>query len=288
MNQLNALPLLSRLERKPDEHKGDAGKVLLIGGAPGMAGAILLSAYGALYSGAGWTIVGILDHQSAHALAQQPELMIQDISQVIDGQSWITSLRPDCIAIGPGLGQDERAHQFLLAAINHSAPLIIDADGLTILAQSSLAQEKLRARDAPFVLTPHPGEAGRLLQISADAVQANRLTAIRKLISQYAGIVILKGHHTLLGTPLNEVLECHAGNPGMASGGMGDVLTGMIAALTAQGIRHNLNLWEASCLGVQLHATAADLLVSSGVGPIGLTALELAKQVRHLLNHHPD
>jgi len=286
MRSLNALSLLSRLERKPQEHKGDAGKVLLIGGAPGMAGAILLSAYGSLYSGAGWTIVGMLDPRSAHALTQQPELMIQDISQQVDLKGWIGSIKPDCIAIGPGLGQDEKALELLIAAIEYPVPLVIDADALNILANSSALQDKLRDRQAPFSLTPHPGEAARLLNTSSDWVQANRLIALQSLIKRYPGNVILKGHHTLLGSTCDEFFECQEGNPGMASGGMGDVLTGIIAALTAQGIRLNLDLWEATCLGVQLHAKAADTLVHSGIGPIGLTAIELAKEVRHLLNRH--
>lgn len=286
MRDLNAISLLSRLERKPQEHKGDAGKVLLIGGAPGMAGAIVLSAYGSLYSGAGWTIIGMLDPKSAHVLAQQPELMIQDVSKRVDLKEWIAGIKPDCIAIGPGLGQDEKAHELLIAAIEYAVPLVIDADALNILANSPSSQEKLKAREAPFSLTPHPGEAARLLNTSSDWVQANRLMALQNLIKTYSGNVILKGHHTLLGSPSGEFFTCQEGNPGMASGGMGDVLTGAIAALTAQGIRHNLNLWEATCLGVQLHAKAADLLVSSGIGPIGLTALELAKEIRLLLNRH--
>ncbi len=284
LTPLNALPLLSRLHRQPHEHKGNAGKVLLIGGASGMAGAILLSGYGALFSGAGWVLIGIRDHRSAHALAERPELMIQDLSGQADIKSWITTIRPDCIAIGPGLGQDEQALELLLTAIEYPAPLGIDADALNILANSVLAQDTLRARQAPFSLTPHPGEAARLLNTSSDWIQANRLLALQGLIKMYPGNIVLKGQHTLLGSPSGHYFECREGNPGMASGGMGDVLTGIIAALTAQGMRHHLPLWEATCLGVQLHAKAADELVSSGVGPIGLTALELAQKVRQLMN----
>ena len=110
-------------------------------------------------------------------------------------------------------------------------------------------------------------------------MQTNRLGSLQDLIRLYPGTVILKGHHTLLGSLSFESLECQDGNPAMASGGMGDVLTGLIGALAAQGIRHNISLWEATCLGVQLHARASDQLVSAGIGPIGLTALELAQRL---------
>ena len=120
--------------------------------------------------------------------------------------------------------------------------------------------------------------------VSADEIQANRLRAIQLLLDRYQCYVVLKGHHTLVGTPHNDICTCQAGNPGMATGGMGDVLTGLIASLAAQGICHHLNLWEATCLGVELHARAADQLVQVGIGPNGMTPLELAKAIRSLIN----
>jgi ADP-dependent NAD(P)H-hydrate dehydratase / NAD(P)H-hydrate epimerase len=284
MPNLNALALRTRLTRKPDAHKGDAGKVLLIGGAPGMAGAIFLSAFGSLYSGAGWTMIGVLDSKSAHVQINQPELMVHDISQIVDTSHFIKTISPDSLAIGPGLGLSDQALHFLEASLAYHGPLILDADALNLIADHPRLGQVLRDRKDPCTITPHPGEAARLLGISAEEVQDNRSQAMQMLIDRFQCYVVLKGRHTLVGAPNDAIYTCQAGNPGMATGGMGDVLTGLIASLAAQGICHHLNLWEATCLGVELHARAADLLVQSGIGPNGITALELAKAVRQLMN----
>lgn len=284
MPNLNALALRARLIRKSDAHKGDMGKVLLVGGAPGMAGAIFLSAYGSLYSGAGWTIIGVLDSKSAHVQIDQPELMVQDLSRVVDADHFINGIAPDCLAIGPGLGLSDQALQFLKAGIQFRGPLILDADALNLITDHPQLGQLLSRRKDSCTITPHPGEAARLLGISVEQVQANRLGAIQLLINRFQCHVVLKGHHTLLGSPNDAIYSCKAGNPSMATGGMGDVLTGLIASLAAQGICHHLNLWEATCLAVELHARAADHLVQSGIGPNGMTALELAKAVRKLIN----
>ena len=284
MPNLNTLALRARLIRKSDAHKGDMGKVLLIGGAPGMAGAIFLSAYGSLYGGAGWTMIGVLDSKSAHVQIEQPELMIQDISQIVDASHFIKSICPDCLAVGPGLGLSDQALQFLEASIAFSGPLILDADSLNLMADHPRLAQLLRERKDPCTITPHPGEAARLLGVSADEIQANRLRAIQLLLDRFQCYVVLKGHHTLVGSPNDAIYTCQAGNPGMATGGMGDVLTGLIASLAAQGICQHLNLWEATCLAVELHARAADQLVQVGIGPNGMTPLELAKAIRSLIN----
>ncbi len=284
MPNLNAFALRAHLIRKSHEHKGDMGKVLLVGGAPGMAGAIFLSAYGSLYSGAGWTIVGVLDSKSAHVQIDQPELMVQDLSQIDDADYFINGIGPDSLAIGPGLGLSDQALQFLKAGIQFRGPLILDADALNLITNHPQLGQLLRERKDPCTITPHPGEAARLLGISAEQVQANRSGAIQLLIDLFHCYVVLKGHHTLVGSPNNAIYSCNAGNPGMATGGMGDVLTGLIASLAAQGICHHLNLWEATCLAVELHARAADQLVEAGIGPNGMTALELAKAVRRFIN----
>ena len=284
MPNLNALALRTRLTRKPDAHKGDAGKALLIGGAPGMAGAIFLSAFGSLYSGAGWTMIGVLDSKSAHVQINQPELMVHDISQIVDTSHFIKAISPDSLAIGPGLGLSDQALHFLEASLAYHGPLILDADALNLIADHPRLGQVLRERKDPCTITPHPGEAARLLGISVEEVQDNRSQAMQMLIDRFQCYVVLKGRHTLVGAPNDAIYTCQAGNPGMATGGMGDVLTGLIASLAAQGICHHLNLWEATCLGVELHARAADLLVQSGIGPNGITALELAKAVRQLMN----
>ena len=284
MLDLDTLGLRTRLIRKPDEHKGDMGKVLLVGGAPGMAGAIFLSAYGSLYSGAGWIIVGVLDSKSAHVQINQPELMIRDASQAVNANHFIKDVAPDCLAIGPGLGLSNQALHFLEASLAFSGPLIVDADALNLIADHPRLQQQLRERNNPCTITPHPGEAARLLGVSVKEVQADRSRAIQLLIDQLQCYVVLKGHHTLVGAPNNGIYTCQAGNPGMATGGMGDVLTGLIASLAAQGLAHQLSLWEATCLAVELHAGAADQLVQTGIGPNGMTPLELAKAVRLLIN----
>jgi hydroxyethylthiazole kinase-like uncharacterized protein yjeF len=285
--ELAALELTKRLKRGAAEHKGSAGKTLLIGGAPGMAGALLLAGNACLHLGAGWTMLEMLDPASAHAYQDSPELMIHLASSEID--SVLLNTQPDTIAIGPGLGKSDLASAWLMGVLHYpNIPLIIDADALNLIAASRELLEVLQKRNQQFpgqaALTPHPGEAAKLLSISTEEVQANRLSALEKLIVLTQSIVVLKGQHTLIASPQHGVLECQEGNPGMGSAGMGDVLTGSIAAIAAQGVRHQLNLWESTSIAVQLHATAADSLVSQGIGPIGLTPSETIFEMRSLLN----
>lgn len=286
-SELRSLELVTRLKRAPSEHKGNAGKVLLVGGAPGMAGALLLSGSAALHLGAGWTILEMLDPTAAHAMPEQAELMVRLAS--FNAQEQLEATAPDVIAIGPGLGFSALARDWLVAALHYpNAPVVIDADALNLIADTPEYLDLLKQRNQAYpgmsVLTPHPGEAAHLLNTTSDVVQANRLAALSDLITLTNSIVVLKGQHTLIGSPLNAAMQCQQGNPGMAVGGMGDVLTGSIAAIAAQGLRHNLNLWEASCIGVQLHASAADSLVAKQIGPIGLTPTEVILEMRSLLN----
>jgi hydroxyethylthiazole kinase-like uncharacterized protein yjeF len=286
-SELRSLELVTRLKRAPSEHKGNAGKVLLVGGAPGMAGALLLSGSAALHLGAGWTILEMLDPTAAHAMPEQAELMLRLAS--FNAQEQLEATAPDVIAIGPGLGFSALARDWLVAALNYpNVPVVIDADALNLIADTPEYLDLLMQRNQVYpgmsVLTPHPGEAAHLLNTTSDVVQANRLAALSDLIRLTNSIVVLKGQHTLIGSPLNAAMRCQQGNPGMAVGGMGDVLTGSIAAIAAQGLRHNLNLWEASCIGVQLHASAADSLVAKQIGPIGLTPTEVILEMRSLLN----
>lgn len=286
-SELRSLELVTRLKRAPSEHKGNAGKVLLVGGAPGMAGALLLSGSAALHLGAGWTILEMLDPTAAHAMPEQAELMVRLAS--FNAQEQLEATAPDVIAIGPGLGFSALARDWLVAALRYpNVPVVIDADALNLIADTPEYLDLLMQRNQVYpgmsVLTPHPGEAAHLLNTTSDVVQANRLAALSDLIRLTNSIVVLKGQHTLIASPLNAAMQCQQGNPGMAVGGMGDVLTGSIAAIAAQGLRHNLNLWEASCIGVQLHASAADSLVAKQIGPIGLTPTEVILEMRSLLN----
>ena len=285
--ELRSLELITRLKRMPSEHKGSAGKVLIVGGAPGMAGALMLSGGAALHLGAGWTILEMLDPTSAHAIPEQAELMVRLAS--FEAQKQLETTMPDVIAIGPGLGFSALARDWLMAALTYpKIPLVIDADALNLIADTSEFLDLLKQRNEAFpgmtVLTPHPGEAAHLLNTTAAVVQENRLSALSDLIQLTHSIVVLKGQHTLIASPQHSTMQCKQGNPGMAVGGMGDVLTGTIAAIAAQGIRHKLNLWEATCIGVQLHASAADSLVAQHIGPIGLTPTEVILEMRSLLN----
>ena len=284
---LNALGLISRLHRAPEEHKGHAGKVILVGGAAGMAGALLLAGNACLHLGAGWTILEMLDPASAHADHNQPELMIRSAHS--NPAESLKQSQPDVLAIGPGLGGSSLATEWLKASLLHQhIPLVIDADALNLIAESkdllSALQHRNQLHPGQTVLTPHPGEAAKLLGRSPSDIQADRFDAIQKLVALTQSIVILKGQHTLISAPDKEMLQCEQGNPGMGTGGMGDVLTGTISAIAAQGIRHHLPLWEASCVAVQLHALAADSLVQKGTGPIGLTPTETILEMRSILN----
>ena len=285
--ELRSLELISRLKRAPSEHKGNAGKVLLVGGAPGMAGALLLAGSAALHLGAGWTMLEMLDPTAAHAIPEQAELMIRLAS--FNAQEQLETTAPDVIAIGPGLGFSVLAKDWLIASLRYpKVPLVIDADALNLIADNPELLDLLKQRNQAFpgmtVLTPHPGEAAHLLNTSAAAIQANRTEALADLNKLTNSIVVLKGQHTLIASPLHPAEQCAQGNPGMAVGGMGDVLTGTIAAIAAQGLHHNLNLWESTCTGVQLHASAADSLVAKQIGPIGLTPTEVILEMRSLLN----
>ena len=281
---LNALPLAHRLLRRPDAHKGDSGKVLLIGGAPTMAGALVLAGRASLYAGAGYTVLLMLDAASARVILEQPELMVHAPKDHEDPTRILAAIGPDVLAIGPGLGLDSVAQSWLQAALSWAGPLVIDADALTLLATHTPLLQALRQRPHPSCLTPHPGEAARLLGCSNHDIQADRAAALQALVAHTQSIVVLKGQHSLVGAPGQALQQCMDGNPGMAVGGMGDVLTGCLAALAAQGLRHHLSLHEATCLAVQVHALAADRLVARGVGPVGLTPMEVAMGLRQVIN----
>jgi hydroxyethylthiazole kinase-like uncharacterized protein yjeF len=259
-----------------------------VGGSAGMAGALLLAGNACLHLGAGWTILEMLDPASAHADHEQPELMIRLASA--QPMESLKKDQPDVLAIGPGLGASKSAIEWLKTCLEYEkVPLVIDADALNLIADSSELLSALQLRNQHYpgqtVLTPHPGEAARLLGQSTSDIQADRVSAAEKLVSLTQSIVVLKGQHTLIAAPDIDILQCEQGNPGMGTGGMGDVLTGSISAIAAQGIWHHLNLWEASCVAVQLHASAADSLVQKGTGPIGLTPSETILEMRSLLNN---
>jgi ADP-dependent NAD(P)H-hydrate dehydratase / NAD(P)H-hydrate epimerase len=256
--------------RDRDSHKGSFGSVGVIGGAPGMAGATLLAGRAALKLGAGRVYVGMLDRLAVDPL--QPELMLRQADEVLQLAT--------VLAVGPGLGRSARALELLRQAIETQLPVLIDADGLNLLAEHPVLARRLARREAATLMTPHPAEAGRLLGIATDTVQADRLAAALTIARIHRAHVVLKGCGSIVATPGGRWFINTTGNPGLATGGSGDVLTGMIAALIAQG-------WpplEAMVGGTHLHGSAADALVQTGIGPIGLTAGEIAHAARTTLN----
>ncbi len=256
--------------RRRTAHKGAYGTVLVIGGDNGMSGAVRLAGEAAARVGAGLVSLATRQNHATMIAAARPELMSYGVEEAVDLAPRLT--RATVVAIGPGLGQSLWAQKLFDAAIACSLPLVVDADGLNLLANNPECHDN-------WILTPHPGEASRLLQISTQEIEADRFNAARRLQKQYGGVVILKGAGTLICANTDGPLDvCVAGNPGMATGGMGDVLTGVIAGLIAQG----LSLADAARVGVSLHAHAGDLAAADGER--GLLASDLMAPLRRLAN----
>lgn len=256
--------------RKRATHKGDYGHVLIVGGNFGMTGAVRLAGEAALRTGAGLVSIATRQQHAATISSARPELMSHGIET---GEALKElSARASVIAIGPGLGQDEWAQEMLAMALARNLPLVVDADALNLLAQINIERQQ-------WVLTPHPGEAGRLLGETTQEVSSDRFAALSRLAEKYAAIVVLKGAGTLVQSQSDVPAVCGGGNPALASGGMGDVLTGVIAGLIAQG----LDLTKASQLAVCLHRKAADLAIR-GIGERGLLATDLMPSIRRLVN----
>lgn len=257
------------LPRARSAHKGNCGHVLVVGGNHGMAGAVRLAAEAALRVGAGLVSAVTRPTHVGALVAVRPEVMWHGEDDVLGFEAQIE--KASVIAIGPGLGQDEWAQSFLMLALESGRPLVIDADALNLLAVHP-------ARRDDWIMTPHPGEAARLLHTSSDKINANRFAAAQKIQKRYGGITVLKGAGTVVCEHSGQLSVCSDGNPGMASGGMGDVLTGVIAGLLAQ----RLPLDVAARLGVTLHAAAADCAAKEGER--GMIATDLMPYLRRLLD----
>lgn len=251
-------------------NKGNYGHVLVIGGEHGMAGAVRLAGESALRAGAGLVSVATRAGHVGALNAARPELMAHGV----DGPQALAPLleRASVLALGPGLGQGAWGHALWLTALEAGKPLVLDADGLNLLAHEP------RRFAVPAVLTPHPGEAARLLGVATAAVEQDRFAAVRELARRHDAVVVLKGAGSLVADPDGRLDVCPWGNPGMASGGMGDLLTGIVAALLAQGC----NAWRAACLGVGLHARAGDRAARQGER--GLLASDLLIPLQALGN----
>lgn len=257
--------------RRRASHKGDFGHVLVLGGEAGFGGAVRLAGEAALRTGAGLVSVATRAVHVAPLLAARPELMLHAVESAADVLPALA--RAGVLLSGPGLGQGAWGRVLFDLTLDAQRPLVLDADGLNWLAQTPRAFS-----GQPVVLTPHPGEAARLLGCDVKTVQQDRFAAVRELAQAYAATVVLKGAGTLIATPDGRVRVCPWGNPGMASGGMGDVLSGIIAGLLAQG----LSPFAAACVGVGVHARAGDL--AARVGERGLLAADLFSYLRELLN----
>ncbi|PKO43300.1 MAG: bifunctional ADP-dependent NAD(P)H-hydrate dehydratase/NAD(P)H-hydrate epimerase [Betaproteobacteria bacterium HGW-Betaproteobacteria-4] len=259
--------------RRNNTHKGSFGSAGILGGDRSMVGAALLAGRAALKLGAGRVYLWLLDADAPAVDPIQPELMMRRADTLLE-----TDLQ--ALACGPGLGRSPEAVQLLEQSLQAPVQLLLDADALNLLAEDSRLEGYLIKRAAPAILTPHPAEAARLLGCTVSDVQNDRIKAAVELASRYRCHVALKGCGTVIATVNRKIWLNSTGNPGMATAGMGDVLSGLIVALLAQNWPPELALLA----GVHLHGAAADRLVAHGVGPVGLTAGEVIDAARTLFN----
>ncbi|MDL2716390.1 MAG: NAD(P)H-hydrate dehydratase [Acidobacteriota bacterium] len=246
--------------REAGAHKGSFGRLLVVGGSLGMAGAPALAARGAHRSGAGTVTVFAPESVRAAVHMSSPETMT--VGEGVD------FARFDALAVGPGLGASAEARALVERAADSRLPAVFDADALNLAGDAAY----FARRPAPTVLTPHPGEAGRLLGIDAARVNADRETAARTIAARAKAVVILKGFRSLVADPSGRVVPVLAGNPAMASGGTGDVLTGVVGACLARGF----DAWDAACAAAWLHGTAGDF-VREEKGEESLTASDVVE-----------
>ncbi len=254
-------------KRRRNSHKTTHGHVLVIGGDRGMGGAVILSGEAALRSGAGMVSVATRHENVTALLARRPEIMVSGVDNKDQLQSLLE--KATSLVVGPGLGQSDWSRELLNAALDSGLPVVVDADGLNILATQGIKREQ-------WILTPHPGEASTLL--AGAGIQEDRFAATQAIQQKYGGVVLLKGVGTLVGNG-SELSLCPFGNPGMATAGMGDVLSGVIGALLAQGY----GSYEAATYGATLHARAGDIAAEHG-GQRGLIATDVISAIRLLVN----
>jgi len=255
--------------RKSSAHKGNFGHVLIVGGDYGYAGAVCMSAEAAARCGAGLVSVATRPEHAFNIPLSRPEIMAVGVTEPADMNPLLK--RATVVAIGPGLGQSEWSMSVLSHVLDTGLPLIVDADALNLLSQDSATRDN-------WVLTPHPGEAARLLDCTTREIEADRFASATEIQKKYGGINVLKGRGTIISDTNGQCFVSAEGNPGMATGGMGDILTGVIAGLYAQ-----LNDLDAAAkLGVCLHAVSADRAVEQGER--GMLAMDVIPWLRHYVN----
>jgi NAD(P)H-hydrate epimerase len=256
--------------RERNGHKGNYGHLFIIGGDHGMPGAARVAAEAGARVGAGLTSIATRSAHGPILNLARPELMCYGVEGAEDLEELLYPA--NALTIGPGLGQSEWGEALFEKAVATNLPLVVDADALNLLSKNPQKHDR-------WVLTPHPGEAARLLNCSSDEVQEDRFTAVKELQARYGGIAVLKGSGTLIYDGKLPTRLSTWGNPGMASGGMGDVLAGVIGGLLAQ----HFSLMEAACVGVTLHGMAGDKAAEQD-GERGLLAMDLMPHLRHLAN----
>ncbi len=267
-----ALPPPLRRDRR-NVHKGTFGTVAIVGGADGMVGAPILAGRAAQKTGAGKVLIGFVAEAPPPVDWVAPELMLRSADAVLASGA-------DVFVVGPGLGIDAAARGLVARAAQLDTPLVLDADALNLLARDDALRSAVRARTAATLITPHPAEAARLLGIDTARIADDRLGAAHALAAQFDAFTVLKGAGSVLAHPVGGFDINASGGPALSTAGSGDVLSGMLGALLAQGLDPRTALQ----FGVCLHGAAADRRVAEGHGPLGLAASELADALRALLN----
>lgn len=260
--------------RPRNSHKGTFGSVAVVGGSEGMTGAALLSARAALLIGSGRVYAGLLSDSAPLIDPLHPELMLRRAAGLEQ------NVEASCAVVGPGLGRSSQARRSLETWLQQPVPLVLDADALQLIGMHAAIRSLLQKRSHASVITPHPGEAARLLGRSTAEIQQDRIASALQLAHELRVSVVLKGAGTVCAEPNGDWYINTTGNPGLASAGTGDVLAGIIGGLVAQGLEAS----HAARLGVYLHGAAADALVAQGTGLVGLTASEIALKSRELIN----
>ncbi|MBI3722754.1 NAD(P)H-hydrate dehydratase [bacterium] len=275
------------MKRAPDAHKGDCGRVLVVAGSTGLTGAAFLTAKAALRTGAGIVVTACPDVVQPVLATKHTCVMVRPFPSTKSGSLALEALEPilelaqgfDAVALGPGLGRDRQTAKLARRlALGLQGKLVLDADGLNAFEERA---ELLQTLGAEAVLTPHPGELARLTGRSTKEIQEDRASAARALVREIKGVLVLKGKGTLVAKEGERLHENRTGNPGMATAGAGDVLTGVIAALLAGG----LSAWEAAVLGVYLHGRAGDMAAEI-LGPVAvpLIATDILDEIQHAVS----
>jgi len=270
MQKLNLEDFADYLQpRAREAHKGNFGHLLIIGGAPGYSGAVMLAAEAALRVGSGLVSVATHPDHAGTLNLLRPEVMCHGVDS---GEALAALIaKATVLVLGPGLGRSAWSQRVFDQSCLSAKNTLVDADGLNWLSDKPLQKPN-------WILTPHPGEAGQLLKKSTEEIQQDRVSAVTLLQKKYHGWIVLKGAGTLVAGPDGSLAICTEGNPGMATGGMGDVLSGVLGGLMAQGLPPGI----AARLGVVVHAMAGDLAAKTGER--GMIASDLMFYLRDIVN----